>query len=68
MAPRKPTKFEATMTIAMDDLAKKFDRFETDDLGVGQAVWTGSVANVCGGDLQQASLAVRAPHIETPPT
>jgi hypothetical protein len=26
---RKPTKFEATMTTAMDDLAKKFDGFET---------------------------------------
>ena len=29
LALRKPTKFEATMTTAMDDLAKKFDGFET---------------------------------------
>ena len=28
LAPRKPTKFEATMTTAMEDLAKKFDGFE----------------------------------------
>jgi len=29
LAPRKPTKFEAALTKAMDDLATKFSGFET---------------------------------------
>ena len=29
LAPRKPTKFEAQMTTSMDELAKKFNGFES---------------------------------------